>query len=547
MGVLSLARLRPHLMVLIRFLVYLALLLHAFFLVEKFVVVFVRQVSQHAVTVDTLWESFIRTALFMMIDIMLLFGLIIKKRVAYLLTLAYGVSLCVLYVVRHQWYQTSLCASVVILLFSARRYFAFSYSVRTYTQKIFYAISVLIPLFLLHIFFIAALSSQMKGSISLGTDIQDFFYQMTGVGSDVLVPISLLAKVYVGVSTFLFCVAIVYLFFYFFDDRGRIPQGVHLYDTEQLLHSDDSLAVFKLDSSLSTFEWEGHRIYYKVQGSVFLALGNPEMSMPDREQAMIGQFISHAHKHGAIVSWVQIHPRFLPFARSEHMIALYSGAEAVLDMDKFDLASPAYKDIRYAVKKIAKDGIDITIKHFHEVTDDEMEEMHFLIRQWFRAKGTYGTAFTMSHFPIDRMHVPGRVLFARDKEGTLLGILTFLPYHIPDVSYSMDFIVKAEKVPSAFNDGMVGHILQYFKTEGVKKVSLSLTPVVDPHAPHLSLSKKIQRLYFTIHLKYQFWGLYNFKQKFHPEWEPRYLLIEDIEHMPQVFLALQSSIFKKSL
>lgn len=83
-------------------------------------------------------------------------------------------------------------------------------------------------------------------------------------------------------------------------------------------------------------------------------------------------------------------------------------------------------------------------------------------------------------------------------------------------------------------------LFQHFKEQGYDRFNLGLSALAgvgeDPFSP--KLEKALHYLYEHLTRFYNFRGLHEFKEKFHPRWEPRYFIYPGVAALPEVVVAL---------
>jgi phosphatidylglycerol lysyltransferase len=83
-------------------------------------------------------------------------------------------------------------------------------------------------------------------------------------------------------------------------------------------------------------------------------------------------------------------------------------------------------------------------------------------------------------------------------------------------------------------------LFQHFKERGYDGFNLGLSALsgVGQSQKSPRLEKGIHYLYEHLNRFYNFKGLHTYKEKFHPRWEPRYLIYPSLVALPDVVVAL---------
>jgi phosphatidylglycerol lysyltransferase len=83
-------------------------------------------------------------------------------------------------------------------------------------------------------------------------------------------------------------------------------------------------------------------------------------------------------------------------------------------------------------------------------------------------------------------------------------------------------------------------MFQHFKERGYDGFNLGLSALsgVGDSEQSPRLERAIHYLYKHLNQFYNFKGLHAYKEKFHPRWEPRYLIYPKLAALPDVVIAL---------
>ena len=83
-------------------------------------------------------------------------------------------------------------------------------------------------------------------------------------------------------------------------------------------------------------------------------------------------------------------------------------------------------------------------------------------------------------------------------------------------------------------------MFEKYKTQGYQGFSIGLSALSG--VGEVPDSRKLERglRYLSKHLNhfYNFKGVHNYKKKFHPQWEPRYLVYLNIVELPMIVVSL---------
>jgi phosphatidylglycerol lysyltransferase len=297
-------------------------------------------------------------------------------------------------------------------------------------------------------------------------------------------------------------------------DAGRIIAGQP---------NPDANLAFAGDKALMFAEKRDAFVMYAVQNRSWIAFGDPVGARDGAAQAAWA-FADAATYAGARPVFYEVSEAFLPLWIDMGMALHKIGEEAVVDLVAFDLDGPARKRLRTAWNRARRDGLDFTMlapPHAPET----LAVLRAISDRWLAGKKTREKGFSVGRFDpdyLDRFSIMlvrerGRpVAFATViGTGRRLKSAIDLMRHVPDAPGGvMEFLFTA--------------LMLHQKAEGVARFSLGMAPLSGLEARRgASLWTQFgAQIYRHGGHFYNFEGLRHFKEKFDPEWRPRYLACE---------------------
>ncbi len=101
----------------------------------------------------------------------------------------------------------------------------------------------------------------------------------------------------------------------------------------------------------------------------------------------------------------------------------------------------------------------------------------------------------------------------------------------------LDLMRRRREAPSGTMDLLVSRALEELRAEGLEEASLANAPLANVEAPCGGLEKGVTLLFERLNGVYGYRNLFQFKRKFAPRWEGRYLVYPRGE-LPHVAVAL---------
>ena len=261
-------------------------------------------------------------------------------------------------------------------------------------------------------------------------------------------------------------------------------------------------------------------LMYARRGRSLVALYDP-IGPPQQRAELIWQFRDLCDVYHARPVFYQVRAENLPFYMDIGLTAIKLGEEARVDLHRFDLDAKGkeMKDLRYTWNRGTRDGLSLEI---HEPGEAPMAELKVISDAWLTGKNVREKGFSLGRFNEDYIkHF--RVAIIRF-EGKPVAFANLLETHSHELS-SLDLMRAHPQAPKLTMEFMMVGLIQHYKKHGYARFSLGMVPLsgLQPRrgAP---LTQRLGSMLFQRgeHL-YNFQGLRRFKDKFQPDWEPRYM------------------------
>ena len=151
------------------------------------------------------------------------------------------------------------------------------------------------------------------------------------------------------------------------------------------------------------------------------------------------------------------------------------------------------------------------------------------------------TASNASHAVIPRLVTA----VATTSAGKACAFVTFIPlYGFLSVQgegwgWTLDLMRRAPDAPPGVIELLLVHAIDRFRSCGAHRVSLGMVAMADTRQEMTSGQRQLARFVTNrLHLLESRQTLFNFKQKFHPCWESRYIVINSTLALPKIVLAV---------
>ncbi|EJM47796.1 bifunctional lysylphosphatidylglycerol flippase/synthetase MprF [Pseudomonas sp. GM48] len=263
-------------------------------------------------------------------------------------------------------------------------------------------------------------------------------------------------------------------------------------------------------------------LMYARRGRSLVALYDP--IGPGQQRAeMIWQFRDLCDIHHARPVFYQVRAENLPYYMDIGLTAIKLGEEARVDLKRFDLEAKGkeMKDLRYTWNRGTRDGLSLEI---FEPGHAPMDELKVISDAWLTGKNVREKGFSLGRFSDDYLKY-FRIAVIRF-EGRPVAFANLLETYGHDLA-SLDLMRAHPDAPKLTMEFMMVGLIQHYKNHGYARFSLGMVPLsgLQPRrgAP---LTQRLGSMVFRRGEQlYNFQGLRRFKDKFQPDWEPRYMAV----------------------
>lgn len=275
---------------------------------------------------------------------------------------------------------------------------------------------------------------------------------------------------------------------------------------------------------------------FGVSGRGAIILGDPIGPEEEIPEAILA-FKLHCARNDWIPAYASVLPDHLDAYRAAGLDVICIGYEAIVDLHQFTLDGSQNKGLRYEVNHMEKLGFHAEV-HAPPLTNDLMWQLREISDAWLTMRHGGEMHFSNGWFDDNYMrNGPAIVVHAPDGTPTAFANLV-TEYQKNELT--IDLMRRYRQVEHGTMEYLFARMLQWSKDQGYDTFSLGLSAIVGvgekPEDPRVeqalhTISEYVGRFY-------NFKGLHEFKEKFHPNWEPRYLAYPGAAAMPQILSSL---------
>jgi phosphatidylglycerol lysyltransferase len=302
-------------------------------------------------------------------------------------------------------------------------------------------------------------------------------------------------------------------------------------------HGRTSLARFVLLEDKSYYFHPGDSVVaYVAKGRAAVALGDPIGPRQDTAAVIKGftEFCSHNDWYAA---FYQTLPETLGLYRAQGFNALDIGSEGIVYLDRFSLEGRDSKSLRSAVNRLTR------INHRAEfrsppLTDDTMEQLQAVSDEWLAHVHGSEKHFSLGWFE-DNYIRNSPVMMVMTPEGECTAFANIVTeYQANEIT--IDLMRHRRQVENGTMDFLFTSLFQWAKEQGYATFNLGMSTItgMGSHDDDPAVERTIRFIAEHMNQFYNFKGISEFKEKYHPEWSPRYLIFPGVASLPAVGMAL---------
>jgi phosphatidylglycerol lysyltransferase len=274
-------------------------------------------------------------------------------------------------------------------------------------------------------------------------------------------------------------------------------------------------------------------IMYQIAGRSWIALGDP-VGPRERHEELVWRFRELSDRHGGWSAFYQVSGERLPLYVDLGLAALKLGEEARVPLSDFTLEGSARAELRTARRRAEKDGASFEVLP-PEAVAPLLPKLRSVSDAWLEEKATAEKGFSVGFFAPDYLQ---RFPLALVRTEGSIGAFANL-WVTPDrEEVSIDMMRFGPDAPRGAMDYLFIELMLWGKANGYKYLNIGMAPLAGLERHPLAPAwHRVGNFVFRYgeHF-YNFDGLRRYKEKFLPEWDPKYLVAPGGLALPRILI-----------
>lgn len=270
-------------------------------------------------------------------------------------------------------------------------------------------------------------------------------------------------------------------------------------------------------------------VIYQKSHNIIVVLGDP-IGDPKYFMEGISEFQEFIDEYGYKAAFYQVSDSFLPIYHDYGYDFFKLGETALVHLDEFDLNGSKSRDFRNVISRFQRDGYSFEL--FDTLPDELIEPLKKISDEWLEGRKEMG--FSLGKFDVSYLKRSPISIIKKIETNEIIAFASIMPSYDNQQSASIDLMRFKKEVPGNTMTFLILNLLISYKECGYKIFNLGMAPLANVGKAHKAhFTEKLANLFthYGSHF-YSFEGLRNYKNKFNPHWEARYLAYEDMSTLP---------------
>ncbi|PLT35634.1 phosphatidylglycerol lysyltransferase domain-containing protein [Bacillus sp. V5-8f] len=294
------------------------------------------------------------------------------------------------------------------------------------------------------------------------------------------------------------------------------------------------------------FYWTNNKqilITYQLSGNTCVVLGDP-LGKENLVSEAIMNFVQHCSDLGIKAAFYHVSPRYLNYFQNEGYRITKLGEEGRVYLPDFSMAGKNRAKLRTRKNKFEREGYQFAVL-YPPYSEQFVEELSAISNSWLgkRKEKGFSVGFFckdyISHFPVG---------IVKNPHGKIIAFATLASnYQENERTITIDLMRYIPDSPHATMDFLFLSIFHWCKEQDYHWCSMGTSPLANTGETDRNDWFQTTIGKFIFHkgnFFYNFKGLYEYKNKFQPEWESRYLVYEQ-RSLPLLFMRIIRLIHAK--
>jgi phosphatidylglycerol lysyltransferase len=275
-------------------------------------------------------------------------------------------------------------------------------------------------------------------------------------------------------------------------------------------------------------------LQFSTIGHTAVVLGDPA-GRPESFYPLLNEFYEKADTLGYEIIFYQTHQKYMGMYHDFGNIFFKLGEEAIVDLENFNLSGKKKAGLRATINKFKREGYQFSVIE-PPYSEKLFHELEMVSNKWLGKRREKG--FSVGFFDRDYLS-KAPVAILRDKDDRLMAFASIMPTYQNGV-LSIDLMRYLPNSPGGLMDALFIHLFEWAKENGYHTFNMGMAPLSKVGETRNSFLREriAANVFENIQYMYSFAGLRKFKEKFSPQWEPRFMVYSKYRSLPLKMIAV---------
>lgn len=291
-------------------------------------------------------------------------------------------------------------------------------------------------------------------------------------------------------------------------------------------NSEDFFKIWPHDKFYYFNQKNNAGIAFSVHRGIALVVGDPFGAVAEFKQLIIN-FSEYCRINDWLPSFIHTEGHFNSLYIELGFQSQKIGEEAIVNTAHFTKNVSKNKYFRNVENKFKKQKytFEVLKPPHNEAIISRLREIS---NDWLKQPGRTERTYMMGYFSKEYLQL-GNLHVLRDEAATIQAFINQIPSYDPEEA-NYDMLRQSSSSLGNSNDFLMMNFIEYSHKEGLKTVNLGLCPLVglDKNEENRSIIDTALRFVYSNGDRfYSFSGLHRYKQKYEPDWSPRYVVFKN--------------------
>jgi phosphatidylglycerol lysyltransferase len=280
-------------------------------------------------------------------------------------------------------------------------------------------------------------------------------------------------------------------------------------------------------------------IMYAVARRCWVAMGDP-VGPPEEREELVWRFRELADSAGAWSVFYQVGAEQLPIYIDAGLALSKLGEEGRVALQDFSLDGSSRAELRQTHRRAGRDGLGFRLVPPGDA-EPLMPALQRVSDEWLRSRAAAEKGFSLGRFSATYLrHFPMALV---EHAGSIVAFANVWESDSRE-ELSVDLMRHTSAAPRSVMDFLFIELMLWGRAQGYRWFNLGMAPLAGLEEHRLAPAwHKVGRFVYRHGEEfYNFEGLRQYKEKFLPEWRPRYLAAPGRLALPRVLLDVTSLI-----